>query len=130
MIVEARLKSPLRNSMGGMIERCTRPALSIGALIIAKEEDPIALNRTAKCETRAEDLGRRFGVSEEVRGDGGVGVAANEHASFELVGAGFERDCCDGAAGAAEFSVIVARRHAHGFDGICVGINTVRRPVL
>ena len=81
-------------------------------LIVAEEEQLVAHDRAAEGEAAVEKLRRRLQVGEVVARVGRVGVAEDEDASLELVRAGLERHVRDGAAGAAELRVVVARRHA------------------
>jgi hypothetical protein len=55
-------------------------------------------------------------MCEVIAGVGGFGVAVEESAALEIVGARLERHVGDRAAGSPELGVVVARRNADGFE--------------
>ncbi len=87
-------------------------------LIVAEEEQLAAHDRSAEREPAVGERGRRLQMREVVAGVGLVGVAEEEQAALEIVGAGLQGHVGHRAAGAAELGVVVAGGDADGLERV------------
>ncbi len=95
------------------------------SLVIAEEEELVADDRAAKCESTLREFRRWLQVRERGGGPrrvvarvGGLGVAKEEPAPFEVVRSRFQRDVGDRAARSAKLRVVVAGRDADGLERV------------
>ena len=102
----AEVAGPVRRRRN---HRARRPAGVVAdVLVVAEEEQLVALDRPAEREAALQVVARRRRVREVARRVRLLVVAEHEHAALQRVGARLERDVGDRAAGAAELRVVGA----------------------